>query len=80
MANGRKMNVNPRLDEHISCLADDELVLRLKKVITSGLLLLYLIPNVARLVLKLEAGDGAGIGQLQMKRGARGEKANLCTK
>ena len=72
MANGRRLKVVPRLDEHINCLADGELVLRLKNMIISGLEQGLL--NVARLVLELEVGDDAGIGQLQMGRGVRGRK------
>ena len=79
MANGSRLNVVSRLYEHNNCLADGELVLRLKRVITSGLELLQEVLNVAGLVLELEVGDDAGIGRLQMGRDVRGEEANLCT-
>ena len=56
------MNVATRLDEHINCLADGELILiRLKRVITSGLELLQEVLNVARFVLELEVGDDGGM-------------------
>ena len=74
MANGSRLNVVSRLYEHNNCLADGELVLRLKRVITSGLELLQEVLNVAGLVLELEVGDDADIGRLQMGRGVRGRK------
>ena len=74
MANGRGLNLVPRIDEHINCLADGELAFRLKRVITSGLELLQESLNIARLVLELEVGDDADIGRLQMGRGVRGRK------
>ena len=71
MANGRRLNVVTRLDENFNCLADDELVLRLKRLITRGLELLQEVLNVARPVLELEVGDDSGIGRLLMRRMSR---------
>ena len=73
MANGSRLNVVPRLNEHINFLTNGEIVLRLKRVITSGLELLQEVLNVARFVLELEVGDGAGIGRFHMGCGVRGE-------
>ena len=72
MANGRGLNLVPRIDEHINCLADGGL--RLTRVIISGLEIHQEVLNVALLVLEHEVSDDADIGRLQMGRGVRGRK------
>ena len=55
-------------------MADGELVLRIKRVITSRLELLQKVLNVACLVIEVGVGDDAGIRRMQMRRVVRREE------